>query len=404
MKRPELLRTRALALFLFFPLATVPIIYGAKEFETIASWYGPGFQGRRTANGERFDQNAMTAASKTLPFGTRVVVYNPRNDRRCVVTINDRGPYIPGRGIDLSHAAASKLGISGIAPVVCFAGGTSYTDIAQKEKHHKHNLEHEAPLAIPAPESNDTNTIASKPEMMEGNAAVAGGKKDLVTIIPPRNSETASPGELDSANNIKTANVEKLGATTSPALPKTEQMAVQNSEPLTREAAQPGNLPSRLVQSSKLAELPKTQTLPVTAKTISTTTESTPERANEQYAVPAVRKPGELLAAALATPGVYHTPNLTARLIAITPEQTVPRASLLPRGGYIVAPTAPTITSVLAQPTRGVSRASTRTYVVHRKLAHYSRHAHRRTGRSDDLIDRVASKIGSVCKKVLASL
>lgn len=77
----------------------------------IASYYGRKFQGRRTANGERFDMNAMTAAHKTLPFGTRVAVTNPRNGKTVTVRINDRGPYAHGRLIDLSRAAATQIGI-----------------------------------------------------------------------------------------------------------------------------------------------------------------------------------------------------------------------------------------------------------------------------------------------------
>ncbi|MDY6781397.1 MAG: septal ring lytic transglycosylase RlpA family protein [Cyanobacteriota bacterium] len=85
----------------------------------IASWYGPGFHGRRSASGERFNQNAMTAAHRTLPFGTRVRVINRNNGRSVVVRINDRGPFIRGRVIDLSVGAARKIGMygSGIAPV-----------------------------------------------------------------------------------------------------------------------------------------------------------------------------------------------------------------------------------------------------------------------------------------------
>ncbi|MEO1221423.1 MAG: septal ring lytic transglycosylase RlpA family protein [Pseudomonadota bacterium] len=77
----------------------------------IASYYGRRFHGRRTANGERFDMNAMTAAHKTLPFGTRVRVTNPRNGNSVTVRINDRGPFIRGRTIDLSRAAAQKIGM-----------------------------------------------------------------------------------------------------------------------------------------------------------------------------------------------------------------------------------------------------------------------------------------------------
>jgi rare lipoprotein A len=76
----------------------------------IASWYGPGFQGRRTASGQRYDMYAMTAAHKTLPFGTRVRVTNLANRRSVVLTINDRGPFVKGRIIDVSKRAAQALG------------------------------------------------------------------------------------------------------------------------------------------------------------------------------------------------------------------------------------------------------------------------------------------------------
>ena len=76
-----------------------------------ASWYGPGFHGKRTANGERYDMNAMTAAHKTLPFGTMVRVKSLVNGREVLVRITDRGPFIRNRVIDLSRAAASELGM-----------------------------------------------------------------------------------------------------------------------------------------------------------------------------------------------------------------------------------------------------------------------------------------------------
>lgn len=78
-----------------------------------ASWYGPGFHGRKTANGERFDQNEMTAAHKTLPFGSLCRVVDEKTGKSLLVRINDRGPYIRGRMLDLSEAAARRLGIKG---------------------------------------------------------------------------------------------------------------------------------------------------------------------------------------------------------------------------------------------------------------------------------------------------
>ncbi|HEX3554907.1 MAG TPA: septal ring lytic transglycosylase RlpA family protein [Thermoanaerobaculia bacterium] len=81
-----------------------------------ASWYGSEFHGLATASGAAFDMNAMTAAHRTLPLGTRVLVRNLENDRKVVVEINDRGPYIAGRDIDLSYGAARALGM--VAPGV----------------------------------------------------------------------------------------------------------------------------------------------------------------------------------------------------------------------------------------------------------------------------------------------
>ncbi len=74
-----------------------------------ASWYGPGFHGRKTASGERFDQNKLTAAHRSLPLDTVVKVTNLDNGKAVKVSINDRGPYVGKRVIDLSRAAARKL-------------------------------------------------------------------------------------------------------------------------------------------------------------------------------------------------------------------------------------------------------------------------------------------------------
>ena len=82
--------------------------------EGTASWYGPGFHGKTTANGETYNQYAMTAAHKILPLGTRVRVTHLGNGRSLIVRINDRGPFHPGRVIDLSMAAAEKLGSKGL--------------------------------------------------------------------------------------------------------------------------------------------------------------------------------------------------------------------------------------------------------------------------------------------------
>ena len=83
----------------------------------VASWYGKPFHGRRTASGEIYDMHAMSAAHKTMPLPSYARVRNPANGREIIVRINDRGPFTPGRIIDLSHAAAKRLRISGTAAV-----------------------------------------------------------------------------------------------------------------------------------------------------------------------------------------------------------------------------------------------------------------------------------------------
>jgi peptidoglycan lytic transglycosylase len=93
----------------------------------IASVYGngDGHAGSKTANGERMNPGALTAAHRTLPFGTRVSVVNQRNGKRVVVRISDRGPFVRGRIIDLTPAGARAIGLSGLAPVTLTVLGAS---------------------------------------------------------------------------------------------------------------------------------------------------------------------------------------------------------------------------------------------------------------------------------------
>jgi rare lipoprotein A len=96
------------------PLATTGTIQTG-----LASWYGPGFHGKRTANGEIYNQHDLTAAHPTLPLGTLVMVTNMNTNQAIEVRVNDRGPYVGGRAIDLSYAAARSIGVyePGVAPV-----------------------------------------------------------------------------------------------------------------------------------------------------------------------------------------------------------------------------------------------------------------------------------------------
>ncbi len=111
--------SRCLAVLLLFGLVMAPSVYArdtrltamAPKQITRASWYGKSFQGKPTAGGDRFNLHRLTAAHRTINLGSRVKVTELRSGRSVVVQITDRGPFLPGRGIDLSYAAARELGI-----------------------------------------------------------------------------------------------------------------------------------------------------------------------------------------------------------------------------------------------------------------------------------------------------
>ena len=96
------------------PIALMfPGVANAAGFLALASWYGPGFHGRTTANGEVYDQWGLTTAHKSLPFGTTVRVTNPNTGASVIVRVNDRGPFIGPRQFDLSRGAADRVGLTG---------------------------------------------------------------------------------------------------------------------------------------------------------------------------------------------------------------------------------------------------------------------------------------------------
>lgn len=102
----------AVMLLLLHSCAPRPTVYPPPEARFItASWYGSEFHGRPTASGEIFDMHAMTAAHREFPFGTRLRITNPDNNKSVVVTVNDRGPFVDGRDIDLSYGAAERIGL-----------------------------------------------------------------------------------------------------------------------------------------------------------------------------------------------------------------------------------------------------------------------------------------------------
>jgi rare lipoprotein A len=106
----------------------------------MASWYGPGFQGRRTANGEKYNMYDLTAAHPTLPFGTRLAVRNARTGKIVVVRVNDRGPYKKSRILDLSYAAAKEVGV--------FGPGTAYVELYPAPAARRNQAPAPSPMAV----------------------------------------------------------------------------------------------------------------------------------------------------------------------------------------------------------------------------------------------------------------
>jgi rare lipoprotein A (peptidoglycan hydrolase) len=113
-------------MFLIAPAMEAPLVAHLsdppkliKSWVGNASWYGPEFNGKKTADGERFDSESLTAAHPNLPFGSLVRIVNPRNGKFEVVRINDRGPYQEGREIDVSYRVARQIGLihSGVSQV-----------------------------------------------------------------------------------------------------------------------------------------------------------------------------------------------------------------------------------------------------------------------------------------------
>jgi rare lipoprotein A len=149
----------------------------------LASWYGPGFHGKQTANGEIYDMNALTAAHKTLPMPVRVRVTNLQNGRSIVLRINDRGPFVNGRIIDVSRRGAQLLGFEGpgtaAVRVQILDGGRPGAFIAEKP----HTLEEERQMAA-APQSEVSSQVlpgsVASPTRKEG--ASSGAKAPPVVI------------------------------------------------------------------------------------------------------------------------------------------------------------------------------------------------------------------------------
>jgi rare lipoprotein A len=186
----------------------------------VASWYGPGFHGQATASGETYDQNAMTAAHRSWPLGTRAQVTNLDNGRSVTVRINDRGPFVDGRIIDLSYTAAHKLGV--------LAGGSALVEV-------------EAVLPGSSPPPAQVAAVQPQPEPVVPAAAPAP-----VIVLPPAQAavdaagyyvQIGAFGSRDNAENFLARVQAQLGATDNLHVYSRDQLHRVHAGPYSSQAA-----------------------------------------------------------------------------------------------------------------------------------------------------------------------
>lgn len=163
----------------------VPKVDERYDEKGVASWYGDDFQGRLTANGEVFDKGRLSAAHKTLPMPTLVEVENLENGRRVTVRVNDRGPFVDDRIIDLSHAAADALGFAGkgLARVrVRYVGETDIRGLAAlpgEAAPAPIRVASKGPARTPTPASTDGDPIAALISSSAGQGTIPAAPQDI---------------------------------------------------------------------------------------------------------------------------------------------------------------------------------------------------------------------------------
>jgi rare lipoprotein A len=188
-----------------------PAYHPEYEEVGVASWYGPGFHGRYTANGDKYDQHSLTAAHRTLPLPSVVEVTNLENGRTAIVTVNDRGPFSKKRIIDLSKAAADKLGIiaSGTARVrVKYMREASRQLITSNIKSGKLRADpktlamldiHEDPLMSPSPDfSLVSSAYADEPAMVGSPINSSRAVSSSASVTPVLSQDLKNPAPLSS--------------------------------------------------------------------------------------------------------------------------------------------------------------------------------------------------------------
>ena len=188
-------RTKLLLIALF-ALCNVFTLTIKAQSDGKASYYSNGLHGRRMSNGERYDRNAFTCAHRTLPFGTRLKITNPRNGKSVIVRVTDRGPFVRGRVVDLSYAAARELGT--------LASGVAYVKVELVRKE----------TEIPFP--SESTGIIEMPEIEYGTAGVCYEfipEWEKVEEDKPKEIERKVDTRLNNKKNLQQDKVEKENIT-----------------------------------------------------------------------------------------------------------------------------------------------------------------------------------------------
>jgi rare lipoprotein A len=178
-----------------------------------ASWYGRKFHGNKTANGERYDMYAMTAAHKTLPIPSYAKVRNLKNGREAIVRINDRGPFIDSREIDLSYAAAVKLGV--------YSNGTAPVEVTGIEVS-RNGRWHSLPDTVPAPQRAQASSDLAA--MRSQSSATTNSRGAAVNTAPQFQARPIEPAAPATAPSYRSAYPT--------AAPNTAPQATTPSKPL----------------------------------------------------------------------------------------------------------------------------------------------------------------------------
>ena len=204
-------RTKLLLIALF-ALCNIFTLTIQAQSDGKASYYSNGLHGRKMSNGERYDRNAFTCAHRTLPFGTRLKITNPRNGKSVIVRVTDRGPFVRGRVVDLSYAAARELGT--------LASGVAYVKVELVRKE----------TEIPFP--SESTGIIEMPEIEYGTAGVCYEfipEWEKVEEDKPKEIERKVDTHLNNRKSLQQAKVEKENITET-------RKQVQTSMPANQQA------------------------------------------------------------------------------------------------------------------------------------------------------------------------